>query len=220
MFYTDPQGVRLERLDQLLQGGCSLVLQTLDADMEDLRAFADSLRTLLSEYVTVGAVVTTGTRGALVLHYDEEDILAFQVEGTKHWRLHAPTQPNPLKHGPRAPQPVDPPVLEVELHPGDMLFVPAGYWHQCTNRAARSVHYSALIIPLSVTDVLTAVHERLLADPDWRRPFGRSAGIVEDGEGLKSHLAELIGDLDFERLLRERISRKNGKQESAQSSIA
>jgi ribosomal protein L16 Arg81 hydroxylase len=213
MFYTDGNGLRMERLDQLLDGGCSLILEPLDSDMEALGAFADALRAVLCEYVTVGAVVTTGSRGALALHYDEEDVLALQVEGTKVWRLYAPTVVNPLKQGPRAPLPTDAPVLEVELAPGDMLFVPAGYWHECTNRGARSVHYSALMIPLSVTDVLTALHERLLADAHWRRPFGRTADLPADEAALKAHLETLLGELSLERLVTKRLARAPRQRE-------
>jgi len=208
MFYSGPEGIRMERLDQLLERGCSLILEDLDRDLEPLRALADGLRALLGEHVVAGAIVTTGTRGALDLHYDNEDIIALQVEGTKAWQLHAPTMANVLKDGPRAPLPEGPPLLEVELRPGDMLFVPAGYWHQCTNRSGRSVHYSALIIPLSVTDVLTALLQRLLADEDWRRPLGRGGGGEDaDEAALKAHLGTLIAGLSIPELRRAQLAR-------------
>jgi len=207
MFFSSPEALRMERIDQLLGGGCSVLLDRLDRSMDPLRLLTDGIRAWLGEYVTAIAVVTTGARGAFDLHYDEEDILVLQVEGTKSWQLFAPTLRNVLKQGPAAPMPQGAPLLEVDLHAGDMLFVPAGYWHQCTNRAERSVHYSAMIMPLSVNHVVKALHERLLADEEWRRPLGRSGGDSADEAALKAHLGDLVESLSLAELRRARLVR-------------
>lgn len=77
------------------------------------------------------------------LHHDTINLMHTQVHGRKRWRLVSPLQTpllanevgvfSPVRLGDpdlrRHPQAAQLHVLEVTLHPGDTLFLPAGWWH-------------------------------------------------------------------------------------------
>jgi len=74
-----------------------------------------------------------GTQG-FAPHYDDVDVFVLQVEGEKRWTLHPPRSEEELL--PRASS-VDfeqaslgPPLAELTLSPGDLLYLPRGTVHQ------------------------------------------------------------------------------------------
>jgi ribosomal protein L16 Arg81 hydroxylase len=87
-----------------------------------------------------GAIVTTGAGGALHAHYDQQDLIILQVEGSKRWRIFGPRVLKPIKEPASSVPPETPPILDTVLEPGDLLFLPAGYWHVCDNGPQRSLH--------------------------------------------------------------------------------
>lgn len=75
-----------------------------------------------------------GTQG-FPLHYDDIDAFILQLEGKKKWRVYAPLNRDALL--PRNPPTThfEPgshgdPVLEIEIKPGDVLYIPRGVPHQ------------------------------------------------------------------------------------------
>lgn len=85
-----------------------------------------------------------GPKGTVTpLHYDEHSILFMQIFGRKHFKLVPPFELSKLYQRKRYYSSVDPEdvdsdrypefsmasLADVELDPGDILFIPAGWWH-------------------------------------------------------------------------------------------
>jgi hypothetical protein len=83
--------VDAEKLDRLLANGFSIVVLHLDEHVPALTAVCEEIRSRTLEGCFVGAVVTCGTgAGAFKVHYDPEDLVILQVEGTKRWQIFGP----------------------------------------------------------------------------------------------------------------------------------
>ena len=78
-------------------------------------------------------------------HYDDIEAFVLQLEGSKHWRVYNPR--NPQENLPRvssgnfSQDEIGKPVLEVTMEPGDLLYFPRGFIHQAdTVEGKHSLH--------------------------------------------------------------------------------
>lgn len=141
LFYSDDGRLNAGRLARLFEQGASLIVRHLDAYAPQVDAICrDAAATLGIPMVEAGAVVTSGNGGALVRHYDWYDLVILQLEGSKRWRLYGPLVSDPMKAMATKNPPRTEPILDVVLGPGDILFMPAGFWHECDNGPGRSLH--------------------------------------------------------------------------------
>lgn len=132
--------------------------------------------------------VFAARRGAgTTCHYDALENFTIQLRGRKTWRLSpsdrvaAPLENWVVGHALtpemrrycRRPMPRRMPgrVRRVELVPGDMLYVPRGYWHS-TEASSDSVSlFLGFPATPSVDLVLGALRARLIAGVAWRESF-------------------------------------------------
>ena len=102
-----------------------------------------------------------GRRVSTDVHTDNHDVLILHSEGAKHWRVFAPparkAQCHPLYRGKNEDKLLESelgkPLLDLVLHPGEILFVPMGFPHATgtagVGEAGVSVH---LTLGLSTAD--------------------------------------------------------------------
>ncbi|KAJ8613347.1 hypothetical protein CTAYLR_002242 [Chrysophaeum taylorii] len=139
-------------IDECLGTHSTVVLNSADARCPRLAALslaaldAFGLPACLNLYAT-GA----GTRVSAPPHVDKQRVLVLQTEGAKHWRVFAPPDPrakpasDPLARGKGddfiAPTELEePPLVDVVLRPGDVLYVPAGFPHTTATTLEPSLH--------------------------------------------------------------------------------
>ena len=146
--YRDDGKMNRERLARLFEQGISVVARGIGLHVP---AIAELCRDGVAHGLAVdaaGAIVTTGTGGALRRHYDRNDIVILQQEGMKRWRIYGPPEPDPAAEKTGKSPPDTAPIFDEVLRPGDMLFLPAGYWHHCDNSSERSLHLGlAMSVP-------------------------------------------------------------------------
>lgn len=110
------------------------------------------------------------------MHYDIVDVLMVQVAGSKTWNVTAPSIPNPT-HRQRwrstTSRPYDqsrPTITNLELGPGQALYVPRGFHHAGTTGSELSLHVSFTVNTASTEQLLlAALSHRVDADPVLRR---------------------------------------------------
>lgn len=179
--------VNLTRLEECLADGFSIIVTHIEQHVPALGVLCQNLSARLQESTYVGAIITTGAEGAFRLHYDFEDLIILQVEGTKRWQISGPPVPNPVRGMAKQPIPQAPPVFDEVLEPGDLLFVPAGYWHHCQTMSGRSIHLGVFLIPPTGWHAARTLTSELLAEELFRTPLTR----VGDGSQLAALEAEL-----------------------------
>ena len=203
----DSTKVDIAKLEEFLASGYSLVITPIQPHVPVLAKLADNLAATLREQIKIGVVVTTGAGGAFKLHFDPEDLIILQVEGTKRWRIYGPVVANPVIGMPPPPAPPEnDPIFDEILKPGDMLFLPAGYWHHCENGPGRSMHLGIFLIPPTYLHVAKALVSRLVSDEKFRLPLTRvvHASELEELEtDLKDSLIQKIRELELRGFLAE-----------------
>lgn len=197
--WTTDGKVDVAKLDAFLAQGCSIVVLHLDEHVPALGAICDEIKSTMSEGAFVGVIVTSGaSRGAFKLHFDPEDLLIVQVEGTKRWQVFGPPATNPVRGMPKPPPPDTEPIFDEVLTPGDLLFVPAGNWHHCECGLSTSVHLGIFFLPPTGWHAINELVRPLLAEELFRTPLTRfaSASDAEKIEAsIRNRLLEKVGEL-------------------------
>ncbi len=201
--FTGPGGVGAEIGDQvrddrvatLFADGTTVVLQALHRLWPPLIDFATRLGAELGHPVQVNAYVTPASSRGFSAHYDVHDVFVLQLAGRKHWTVHAPVHPDPLRGQPwndHAPAVAarardDRPVIDTVLEPGDAMYLPRGWLHAATAQGEVSAHLTVgahVVTRYALVEALTA----LVADDAALRaslPLGLD---VADPDALAPHL--------------------------------
>jgi ribosomal protein L16 Arg81 hydroxylase len=178
--------------------GASLVgdhIEDIDRNVRDAAA-------MLSEQFagTAGANVYCSFKGirAFNSHCDLHEVFAVQLEGEKVWQIYENRADSPVEtiQGPNAQAIIDQAkgrvMMTVQMQPGDLLYIPRGYFHDALADTAASLHLTFGIAPLNGRYIFKLLEEMATRDPRFRAylPDGRS-----EPAALRLHLAELADAL-------------------------
>lgn len=138
--------------DYVTNASLRVQLPELEGDVRPLHeeiGFPAAVPGALRRMLCLSPGLWIGPAGIVTLaHYDRHDNLHVQIKGRKRWTLFSPADSDRLYRGfPQLSSPIFSPVdveqpdtrkfpmfcnaqpLRVELEPGDVLFVPSGWWH-------------------------------------------------------------------------------------------
>ena len=195
-------------LSKLLDQGVSLVFNMLHEHVPALRRLCKNVARDTLEQIGAAAIVTSGRGGAAECHYDPQDLIILQIAGTKRWQVFNSPIVNPVS-GSAARSPEGPPIFDQVLQPGDLLFLPAKYWHHCENGPHRSLHVSILFTPLNGRHLMNELVSQLSSDETFSRPLTRHSrpeALAEHETALKVCLIEAIQAMSLARFLTERAA--------------
>lgn len=132
----------LHQIQSEYRSGATVVLPALQRTWPPLRQLCAALEDELSHPVHANAYLTPGASPGFTPHYDTHEVLVLQIAGTKHWRVFQPPQPLPHRSQPFTPvgYALPSPLLELELKPGDLLYLPRGYVHAAHTSDGHSAH--------------------------------------------------------------------------------
>ncbi|MGY1623283.1 cupin domain-containing protein [Geodermatophilus sp. SYSU D00965] len=164
---------------RLFADGSTVVLQGLHRLWPPLIEFADQLAADLGHPTQVNAYVTPPSSRGFSPHYDVHDVFVLQVAGEKHWRIHEPVLPDPLRTQPWndraaavAAAAERDPVIDAVLRPGDALYLPRGYLHSAVALGEISAHLTVGVHPVTrwaaAESVLDLVRVLAAEDPALR----------------------------------------------------
>lgn len=154
--------------------GYSLALRWVDRHDPDLAAFGRGLAREVHAALNLQLYCTPKGRGSFGWHCDPEEVLILQTHGTKRYRYRRNTvNPAPLLDalgGPAELARETSPLEESLLAPGDLLYLPGGYWHE-TRADEDSISLSVGLLPPTAIDALDLLRAELAASPRWRARF-------------------------------------------------
>lgn len=192
----------LEALYDEYRHGATIVLQFLQERWEPLRLLCQSLGAEFSAPLQVNAYLTPSDERGLNTHYDTHDVFVLQTEGTKHWRLYEGSTILPLKEQPYDSATMKPGELleEVDLQPGDLIYMPRGCPHDAASRDSASLHLTVGINSITwSTLVLRAVGASIARDSRFRESlpvgFARSPEVQKEAARHLIELLAALGDL-------------------------
>lgn len=184
------------RVLDLFADGATVVLQGLQRWWSPAARFCRDLELALGHPIQANAYLTPPGAAGLAPHHDTHDVFVLQVAGTKHWTVREPSVDTPLPrhttdHDVAAAQPV---LFDVELQPGDALYLPRGFVHSAAAQHGVSLHLTLGVLATTVHDVLRelvdvagdeAAFRRSLA-PRW--PYDDDAATA----AVKATVADLV----------------------------
>lgn len=210
--------VHPDELHQRLAEGASLVVDAIDELHEPIGDLAAGLEGWLRTGVQVNAYASWTATEGFGTHWDDHDVIVVQVEGSKRWKIFGPTRDKPMFRDVATPEPPpDTPVADIVLGPGDVLYLPRGWWHAVTaDQGTPSLHLTCGISPHTGADLLGFLSDMLRsnelvradlpihADPDEQRVYlsglGKAvAALLDDPDTIRWYAetrdAEDIGRL-------------------------
>jgi bifunctional lysine-specific demethylase and histidyl-hydroxylase NO66 len=206
------------RVAEQFAAGHSVVLNAMHRVHPPLAEFCRALSTELGHPTQVNVYVTPPGAQGFRAHHDTHDVLVLQIDGTKHWRVYDPVVQLPLPSQPSSGLPADvvasgEPVLDVELGPGDALYLPRGWRHAATTAADRSIHLTVGILQTTWFDVLGDVVRWAAEEVDLRAALPLTAASADsdaDAAAMLKRAAEWLGSLPAERV-RELVSARRAR---------
>lgn len=122
-----------DKLEHLFAQGATLVLNRIDKRSSVIGEICAGLAKITEEKTVANGYIAFGGPGTFSKHWDTHDVLAVQLLGKKLWKVYEPTFQWPLpqqrSRDCKAECPRNP-VFEKILLPGDVLYLPRGWWHE------------------------------------------------------------------------------------------
>jgi ribosomal protein L16 Arg81 hydroxylase len=180
---------------QLFSEGSTIVLAFLDNVLPPLTSLCRGLERELSFPLQANAYLTPARAQGAKYHYDTHDVFVLQITGSKHWTVYGTPLQLPLNN-----QDFDSkihergaPVMEFELEPGDVAYVPRGVVHEARSSENLSLHITVGILCYRWADLLLEfVADASLKDPAFRR--GLPPGFANE-DSDKSQAQEVFRSL-------------------------
>ncbi|MFI8353873.1 JmjC domain-containing protein [Streptomyces cyaneofuscatus] len=125
-----------------LAEGASLVIDAVDQIHPPVRDSAVGLERFFRTTVQVNAYASWTAEEGFGTHWDDHDVVVLQLEGSKRWKIYGPTRQSPAWRDVEAPEaPTGDPIADMVLAPGDMLYLPRGWWHAVSaDQGTASLH--------------------------------------------------------------------------------
>jgi hypothetical protein len=184
--------------------GATIVLQGLHLNVVPVARFCRDLEAALGQPSQANAYLTPRRSQGLPVHHDTHEVFVLQVSGRKRWQVWEPALELPLKHQRYTPALGEPEelVLDVELGPGDTLYLPRGWLHQALTSDEDSLHITVGVNVVTWLDAFRSALERVEGDVAFRR------SLPEDGEGAEELVPSLLARLspdDVSQVARDRL---------------
>jgi ribosomal protein L16 Arg81 hydroxylase len=189
--------------------GATIVLPALHRTHAPLRALCAALERYLDHAVHANVYVTPGSAAGFRPHYDTHEVLVLQVAGKKRWRVFEGPTSLPHRSQPFLPAgyalPAEP-LLEVDLSPGDLLYLPRGSVHTAATLDGFSAHVTIGITVYTWVELLSElVFSSASAEPFRRAlPVGfASRADVKSAlrDVMRERLGQLVDRCDYDRTI-------------------
>ena len=204
------QGLQPEtaKVQEWVKRGASVVMNDVDSLTPGLAAVSDALESAGLGKAQANVYISWQSHKAFPAHYDTHEVWAVQVEGEKYWNVWEGRADYPIGHAVFRGQTQDQHErakgrlrAKVLLKPGDLLYLPRGWYHDALAEAPSSVHVAyGVHAPLGM-DVMTILAERVLYDAEFRKPLPRQDGtaaakfaLTQRAGQLGARIAELAKD--------------------------
>lgn len=164
--------VNPDRMSALFASGCTVVLDNVPKFSPSFASLTLGLSRALGCVTGANVYVTPGAGQGFGVHWDTHDTVIVQIAGTKHWRVYDSPLGLPLLHQyyDKKAHPVGEIALEMEMEPGDLLYIPRGFLHEARANDELSMHVTIGLYPSLWHDVVAeAINAASENDVELRR---------------------------------------------------
>ena len=172
---TEPSTSRVDgrKLQNFLRLGATLILNGINLTHEKIRLFIEEVSRSLQAYAHANLYATWKPSQGFNSHWDNHDVFVMQLNGVKEWRLFGESRASPtsLDEKPNFKRP-DEEIWVGELTPGDVLYIPRGWWHEASvteaNQGRACIHLTVSFRPVTGLNFLLWLEKRLLQNEHFR----------------------------------------------------
>jgi ribosomal protein L16 Arg81 hydroxylase len=165
-----------ELLQQQLQAGATLKLDDIDEMHEPVTRLCRGLELEFCSYVHANAYAGWFQQQGFETHWDDHEVFIAQISGPKHWRVFEPTRKYPITEDYKLKQqPPGSPYWEGDLLPGEVLYIPRGWWHDAIPRGEPTLHLTFGIYRETGFDLVKAIVSSLSECDELRADLPRFA---------------------------------------------
>lgn len=187
-----------------LRRGASLVCNDVDALTPGLRAAASALEDGVGGKAQANLYCSWRAHQGFGSHFDTHDVFALHVAGEKTWNLYGRHIEDPIAHpafrtlgqayhdankGPLSQQ--------VTLRPGDLLYLPRGWYHDALASSEATIHVAFGVTTPIGLDLVGMLYEAAVMEPVVRRGAparGGDAALAAFAAEIGDRLASLARD--------------------------
>jgi ribosomal protein L16 Arg81 hydroxylase len=183
----------LAQIQSEYRSGSTVVLPALQRTWGPLRELCATLENHFSHAVHANAYLTPGDSPGFTPHYDTHDVFVLQIAGSKRWRLFEPPIALPHRSQPFTPvgYVLPPPILELDLKSGDLLYLPRGYVHAAETLGGHSAHVTIGMTVYTWADLISELAASAKDIAGLRAALPPGFATRDD---LKSALAEELAE--------------------------
>jgi len=205
-----------------LRRGASLVLNRIDTLSPGLREMADALAKATCAPIQSNLYCSWRAHQAFPIHFDTHDVFALHIAGEKAWRIYQRHIEAPVRH----PRFTDldlayhnkhkgPLSQSLVMRPGDVLYIPRGFYHEALATSGGTIHLSTAVVPMNGLDLVTALFERALLEPLFRHSIPNPAAVGDQAfdshlDALVQRITALFGEPSFRKKARELLAAHGG----------
>jgi Cupin superfamily protein len=196
-----------------LAEGASLVLDAADELHAPIGRAAMELEQWLRAGVQANLYASWTPREGFGVHWDDHDVLVIQVDGAKRWKLYGQTRVAPMYKDTTEPDPPpSEPVAELVMQPGDLLYLPRGWWHSVSaSEGVHSMHVTFGIQTSTGAQLLAWLADDLRSREVLRRDLPVHASGEEQAAYLHRLRAEVAAALEAPGLIKRFVSERDGE---------
>ncbi|MEV8101776.1 cupin domain-containing protein [Streptomyces sp. NPDC088135] len=197
--HTVWQRLHPAELHARLTEGASLVIDAVDELHPGVGRANMELEQWLRTGVQTNLYASWTAREGFGVHWDDHDVVVAQVDGSKRWKIFGPTRTAPMYKDTEEPEPPpEKPLTEVVMRPGDLLYLPRGWWHSvAASEGEHSLHLTFGIQTTTGAQLVSWLaddlrrHDVLRLDLPVHAPPEEQADYLER---LKKEVVEALGD--------------------------
>jgi len=141
-----------------MRKGATLIANKIKHEPK-VSAFARAVGEFTGRQVVSSAYAAFGRRSSFRCHWDTRDVFAIQLIGRKRWLVYPPSLESPLHtqqskdYEERYPCP-SAPCMDIVLEPGDVFYLPRGWWHDPLPLGEGCFHLALGTFPAYAADYL------------------------------------------------------------------
>jgi ribosomal protein L16 Arg81 hydroxylase len=170
------------KLTELLRGGATLHVVGIDEVSRPIRIQARKLAQIFQCRVSTNLYAAWRVANGFGVHWDNHDVFALQIHGKKEWKIYGEGSVRfPLRNGTASEKLRHPsePVWQGNLNPGDVLYIPKGWWHVASPCDEPTVHLTIGISPPRGMEFITWLGFKLSEHECIRRDIPLFSGAEE-----------------------------------------
>jgi hypothetical protein len=152
----------------------------------------------LDHAVHTNIYITPGEVSGFGPHYDAHDVFIFQISGAKHWKIYKPVFDLPHASQPFRSQMFRPcaPLLELDIEPGDLLYLPRGFVHTTNTSDCASAHVTLGVTVYTWVELLAIWLQSSKDEASFRRALPPGfAHRPQLKQQVKDDFAKLVAEL-------------------------